>query len=102
MEKVLKKPTWFSALAEVFGNNEIKEDSQITDPTLVESHMSVDKKGKITEQPIVTEGNKSSKSGGFSAGLKSDTLGKMKDVAEGKTTLKNQAQKTKSDIEKEF
>lgn len=65
MKKVLEKPTWFLALEEMFGRNEInEEDPQITDPTLVESHMSVDKKGKITEKPIVTEGRKSSNNGG--------------------------------------
>lgn len=102
MEKITKKPTLLSVL---FGINEginNEYDDVILAPEQIEAQNRANEMGKNTEQPIVTEGNKSSKSGGFSAGLKSDTLGKMKDIADGKTTVKNQVKENKPGIEKEI
>ncbi len=57
------------------------EDDEIeetTDPNLLNAQKNVDNMGKSTEEPMVSESSKSSKNGGFSNGLKKDTLDKMR------------------------
>ena len=87
MEEVAKKPTLLSVL---FGNNTDSSNSiDITDPRLIESNNNVNELEKQTTQPIVTEGNKSSKNGRIS-GLKSkerinNTLDKMRKTLEEQT-----------------
>ncbi len=80
MKQVTKRATLLSVL---FGNNEVNNeyDVIIKDPEQIESQRRVNAMGEQTEHSIVTEGNKSSNGGGFSAGLKSKepTLNKMRE-----------------------
>lgn len=102
MEQV--KLTWRDLIKDFFGVNEIEEDltEELKKSHLYDTMNKLDKMAEAFNTPINCEENKSSKSGGFSAGLKSDTLGKMKDIADGKTTVKNQVEKNKPGIEKEI
>ena len=54
------------------------ELEETTDPILLNAQENADNIGKNTEEPMVSESSKSSKNGGFSNGLKKDTLDKMR------------------------
>ena len=54
------------------------ELEETTNPILLNAQENADNMGENTEEPMVSESSKSSKNGGFSNGLKKDTLDKMR------------------------
>lgn len=99
MEKTIKKQTWLSVL---FGINEginNEYDDVILSPEQIEAQNRANALGRTTEKAIVTEEKKSSNNGGFSNGLKinSRTLGNMRNIVAGKTTIEEQVEKSQKD-----
>lgn len=93
-ESVIKK-----FINTLFGENEIDDSyDEIIDPNLLKAQEIADKLGKIVEIPVLSE-NKSTKNGGFSAGLKNDTLDKMREQLQQRG-IKVEKNENENEIEK--
>ena len=81
MEQIKEKITFKNFIKTLFGTgiDDSYENFEISDPDLLEAQNKANKLVKETETAVVSEGNKTSKNGGFSAGLKNDTLDKMRE-----------------------
>ena len=79
MAQIKEKITFKNFINNLFGTSiEDDELEETTDPILLNAQKNADNIGKNTEEPMVSESSKSSKNGGFSNGLKKDTLDKMR------------------------
>ena len=79
MAQIKEKITFKNLINNLFGTSiEDDELEETTDPILLNAQKNADNIGKNTEEPMVSESSKSSKNGGFSNGLKKDTLDKMR------------------------
>lgn len=81
MEQIKGKITFKNFINTLFGTgiDDSYENFEISDPALLKAQSDANKLVKEIETAVVSEGNKTSKNGGFSNGLRKDTLDKMRE-----------------------
>ena len=99
MEQIKEKITFKNFINTLFGTeiDDSYENFEISDPALLKAQSDANKLVKEIETAVVSEGNKTSKNGGFSNGLRKDTLDKMrKQLQRGN----NEKKENEKDIER--
>lgn len=100
MEKATeKKITWKDFFNNFFGDNDIELDltEELKKSHLYDTINKLDEMAKVFNTPINCEDNKSTPNGGFSNGLRKDTLDKMrKQLQRGN----NEKKENEKDIER--
>ena len=96
MEQIKGKITFKNFINTLFGTgiDDSYENFEISDPALFKAQSDANKLVKEIETAVVSEGNKTSKNGGFSNGLRKDTLDKMREqLQRGIKVEKNENEK---------
>ena len=102
MEKKKEKITFKNFINTLFGTgiDDSYENFEISDPALLKAQSDANKLVKEIETAVVSEGNKTSKNGGFSNGLRKDTLDKMREQLQGGIKVEKNENENKKDIER--
>ena len=102
MEQIKEKITFKNFINTLFGTgiDDSYENFEISDPALLKAQSDANKLVKEIETAVVSEGNKTSKNGGFSNGLRKDTLDKMREQLQGGIKVEKNENENKKDIER--
>lgn len=103
MEKATeKKITWKDFFNNFFGDNDIELDltEELKKSHLYDTINKLDEMAKVFNTPINCEDNKSTPNGGFSNGLRKDTLDKMREQLQGGIKVEKNENENKKDIER--
>lgn len=102
MEQIKEKITFKNFINTLFGTgiDDSYENFEISDPALLKAQSDANKLVKEIETAVVSEGNKTSKNGGFSNGLRKDTLDKMREQLQRGIKVEKNENENKKDIER--